>query len=152
MYVRQARQFLRNSIAGFDERKYGFASVVDLLRAAGKEGVLRIERDRQGAVRVFPGANFVKRPSEAPLDLDETFDVEVPPERVDPEPAHDRQILDAYVEAPPAADVTPIDEAPTKKPARKRKSATPRTAKAKAEQPVKTRGRKRAVASDVTVE
>src|SRR5262245_48904906 len=39
LYVRQAKQFLKTSIAGFDERKYGFASVVDLLRAAGKEGV-----------------------------------------------------------------------------------------------------------------
>src|SRR5262245_12950996 len=45
MYVRQAKQFLRGAIEGFDERKYGFMSVVDLLRAAGKEGVLRIERD-----------------------------------------------------------------------------------------------------------
>ena len=55
MYVRQAKQFLKTGIEGFDERKYGFASVVDLLRAAGKEGVLRLERDRHGAVRVFPG-------------------------------------------------------------------------------------------------
>jgi uncharacterized protein (TIGR00288 family) len=55
MYVRQAKQFLRNAVEGFDERHYGFASVVDLLRAAGKEGVLRVERDRQGAVRVFAG-------------------------------------------------------------------------------------------------
>ena len=62
MYVRQAKQFLRNAIEGFDERKYGFASVVDLLRAAGKEGVLRIERDRQGAIRVFPGANLGAKP------------------------------------------------------------------------------------------
>ena len=62
MYVRQAKQFLRTAIDGFDERKYGFASVVDLLRAAGKEGVLRIERDRQGAVRVFPGANLGAKP------------------------------------------------------------------------------------------
>jgi uncharacterized protein (TIGR00288 family) len=62
MYVRQARQFLRGAIDGFDERKYGFASVVDLLRAAGKESVLRIERDRQGAVRVFPGINLMERP------------------------------------------------------------------------------------------
>jgi hypothetical protein len=61
MYVRQAKQFLKNAIEGFDERKYGFASVVDLLRAAGKEGVLRIERDRQGAVRVFPGPNLAPR-------------------------------------------------------------------------------------------
>src|SRR6185369_8919801 len=61
MYVRQAKQFLRQSIEGFDERKYGFSSVVDLLRAAGREGVLRIERDRQGAIRVFPGPNLTTR-------------------------------------------------------------------------------------------
>ena len=75
MYVRQAKQFLRNAIEGFDERKYGFASVVDLLRAAGKEGVLRIERDRQGAVRVFPGPNLAVKPAvprfQEPVDLDE---------------------------------------------------------------------------------
>jgi uncharacterized protein (TIGR00288 family) len=58
MYIRQAKQFLKNGIEGFDERKYGFASVVDLLRAAAKVGVVRIERDRQGGMRVFPGANL----------------------------------------------------------------------------------------------
>jgi hypothetical protein len=63
LYARQARQFLRAAIEGFDERAYGFASVTDLLRAAGKEGVLRVERDRQGAVRVFPGANLVLPPA-----------------------------------------------------------------------------------------
>jgi uncharacterized protein (TIGR00288 family) len=92
MYVRQAKQFLRSAVAGFDERNYGFASVVDLLRAAGKEGVLRIERDRQGAVRVFPGAGLAQRPAEAEmpstgdgftestdvLEFDEQASVEVP--------------------------------------------------------------------------
>ena len=90
MYVRQAKQFLRNSIEGFDERKYGFASVVDLLRAAGKEGVLRIERDRQGAVRVFPGPNLASRPAprfQEPVELDETIDVEVPQQAVQDAPA-----------------------------------------------------------------
>ena len=86
MYVRQAKQFLRNAIDGFDERKYGFASVVDLLRAAGKEGVLRIERDRQGAVRIFPGGNLASRPAQPlpqpDVELDETVDVGVPPEAV----------------------------------------------------------------------
>src|SRR5215211_4923606 len=86
MYVRQAKQFLRNAIENFDERKYGFASVVDLLRAAGKEGVLRIERDRQGAVRVFPGPNLVAKAAaprfDEPVDLDETVDVEVPQQAV----------------------------------------------------------------------
>jgi len=70
MYVRQAKQFLKNSIEGFDERKYGFASVVDLLRAAGKEGVLRIERDRQGAIRVFPGEQMAAK---APPTASEEF-------------------------------------------------------------------------------
>ena len=85
MYVRQARQFLRSAIEGFDERKYGFASVVDLLRAAGKEGVFRIERDRQGAVRVFPGANLVPKSASMdglPVDIDEAVDVEVPLDQV----------------------------------------------------------------------
>jgi uncharacterized protein (TIGR00288 family) len=122
MYVRQAKQFLRQSIEGFDERKYGFSSVVDLLRAAGKEGVLRIERDRQGAIRVFPGANLASKPraAEGPIDIDETVDVEVPPEAV-VEPA-DAEIVDPVtgssaveaveieVEAPPVADAEVIAE------------------------------------------
>ena len=94
MYVRQAKQFLRSQIEGFDERKYGFASVVDLLRAAGKEGVLRLERDRQGAIRVFPGASIAPKPASSTaggqqeIDLDENVDVPVPPERVtEPEDA-----------------------------------------------------------------
>ena len=60
MYVRQAKQFLRSAIDGFDEKNYGFASVVDLLRAAGKDGVLRIERDRHGAIRAFPGPKLTR--------------------------------------------------------------------------------------------
>jgi uncharacterized protein (TIGR00288 family) len=112
MYVRQAKQFLRNAIEGFDERKYGFASVVDLLRASGKEGVLRIERDRQGAVRVFPGPNMAVRPAaprfQEPVDLDETIDVEVPEQAV-----IDSPIVDEITEPIPetVVDTTPIVEA-----------------------------------------
>ena len=74
MYVRQAKQFLRNAIEGFDERKYGVASVVDLLRAAAKEGVLRIERDRQGAVRVFPGGNLAPKTAEPVVPGEQDID------------------------------------------------------------------------------
>jgi len=102
MYVRQARQFLRSAIQGFDERKYGFASVVDLLRAAGKEGVFRIERDRQGAVRIFPGANLTPKaaPMEGlPVDIDETIDIEVPTELVaDAAVAFDQQRVEGTVD------------------------------------------------------
>ena len=55
MYIRQAKQFLRNIDSTFDERKFGFASLVDLLRACQRDGLFRIERDRQGVMRVFPG-------------------------------------------------------------------------------------------------
>jgi len=112
MYVRQAKQFLRQAIEGFDERKYGFSSVVDLLRAAGKEGVLRIERDRQGAIRLFPGANLSSKPraADAPIDLDETVDVEVPPDAV-VEPA-EAEIVDTVFESAPVESVDVEVESP----------------------------------------
>jgi hypothetical protein len=110
MYVRQAKQFLRNAIEGFDERKYGFASVVDLLRAAGKEGVLRLERDRQGAIRVFPGVNVTTKPaaaeaSEPVIDMDENIDMAVPPERVsEPESEAPIEATASEVNEPPIID------------------------------------------------
>jgi uncharacterized protein (TIGR00288 family) len=117
MYVRQAKQFLRNAIEGFDERKYGFASVVDLLRAAGKEGVLRIERDRQGAVRVFPGPNLAMRPAvpqfQEPVDLDETVDVEVPQQAVVDAPVVEEgvgEVVEQVIEAPPIVEAESVQE------------------------------------------
>jgi uncharacterized protein (TIGR00288 family) len=119
MYVRQAKQFLRSAVAGFDERRYGFASVVDLLRAAGREGVFRIERDRQGAIRLFPGAGLpgteavaagfpADTEAEGTIALDENVDVAVPAENVADavdavaveETVADAPILDAELEEP----------------------------------------------------
>ena len=117
MYVRQAKQFLRNAIEGFDERKYGFASVVDLLRAAGKEGVLRIERDRQGAVRVFPGPNLAARPAapqfQEPVELDETIDVEVPQQAVMDAPVVEEvaePVVEELVDSPAIVEAESVQE------------------------------------------
>jgi hypothetical protein len=55
MYVRQAKQFMRGVDPQFDERKYGFGTLQDLLRACQRDGLFRIERDRQGVIRLFPG-------------------------------------------------------------------------------------------------
>jgi uncharacterized LabA/DUF88 family protein len=63
MYVRQAKQFMRNVDSSFDERKFGYSSIVDLLRAAGREGLFRVERDRQGVIRLFPG-NVMQQPAD----------------------------------------------------------------------------------------
>jgi uncharacterized protein (TIGR00288 family) len=123
MYVRQAKQFLRNAIENFDERKYGFASVVDLLRAAGKEGVLRIERDRQGAVRVFPGPNLATRPAaprfEEPVELDETIDVEVPRQAVLDAPVVEEsgEVVEQVVDVPPIVEAESIQEVAEDEPA-----------------------------------
>ena len=51
MYPRQFKQFLKNAQPDFDERRYG--SIADLMRACQKDGLLRLERDRQGGLRVF---------------------------------------------------------------------------------------------------
>jgi uncharacterized LabA/DUF88 family protein len=55
MYVRQVKQFLRGVDPSFDERRFGFTSLNDLLRACQREGLFRMERDRQGVVRFFQG-------------------------------------------------------------------------------------------------
>jgi len=158
MYVRQAKQFLRGAIEGFDERRYGFASVVDLLRAAGKEGVLRVERDRQGAVRVFPGANLAFKPAPPPeepeFDLDESVDVEVPPAAVhDPGPEASTGPVEASSDdedagADAASAGEPADgDAGEEKPkkTRSRKTAGTRAPRArKAAKTTRTRARKTA--------
>ncbi|MFB3854100.1 MAG: NYN domain-containing protein [Vicinamibacterales bacterium] len=56
MYIRNVKQFMRSADPSFDERRYGFTGILDLLRGAQRESVLRLERDRQGVIRVFPGA------------------------------------------------------------------------------------------------
>ena len=51
MYPRQFKQFLKTAHPDFEERRYG--SIADLMRACQKDGILRLERDRQGGLRVF---------------------------------------------------------------------------------------------------
>jgi hypothetical protein len=74
MYLRNVKQMLRESDATFDERAYGFGNLVDLLRAAHKDGVLRVDRDRHGVIRVFQGATFASAP--APATVEPPPDVE----------------------------------------------------------------------------
>jgi uncharacterized LabA/DUF88 family protein len=55
MYLRNVKQILR--AATFDERRYGFGGLLDLLRACQREGMLRLERDRRGGLRVLHGSS-----------------------------------------------------------------------------------------------
>ena len=149
MYIRQAKQFMRNVDATFDERKFGFASLVDLLRAAGREGLFRMERDRQGVIRLFPG-NVMQTPAEtaaeaaAPAtpgaprpwrpgddipDIHES-DRDTPP----PPPAASSEVVDGDVvqeqETLPIMDAQPEPaEEPKKGKGRARKTAAPKAAR-----------------------
>jgi uncharacterized LabA/DUF88 family protein len=78
MYIRQAKQFMRNVEPSFDERKFGFGSLVDLLRAAQREGLLRMERDRQGSVRLFPGPAMQTPSVRPPVDDDNRGNIAEP--------------------------------------------------------------------------
>jgi hypothetical protein len=55
LYLRQAKAVLRAGDEGFDERKFGFAGLVEALRFGQREGLFRLDRDRQGVLRVYPG-------------------------------------------------------------------------------------------------
>jgi len=140
MYVRQAKQFLKARIEGFDERKYGFASVVDVLRAAAKDGVLKLERDRHGAFRVFAGPKLTAVPQprieveEPPIDVAGEVIAEQPPveegESIEEAPIVDAEPIEtpasvavATAEAEAVVDGSADVAEPPKKSGRKRKAA-----------------------------
>jgi uncharacterized LabA/DUF88 family protein len=138
MYIRQAKQFLRNVDASFDERKFGFGSLVDLLRACQREGLFRIERDRQGVMRVFPGS--VMQP------VADTEPVSEQPE-VQREPAEetaeawtsgseetaaapevvDGAVLQEIEAVPPVLDAVEASAPPSEQPQKKTRGRTRRT-------------------------
>jgi uncharacterized LabA/DUF88 family protein len=62
LYLRNVKQAIRQTEPSFDERAYGFGNLTDLLRAAHREGIVRVDRDRQGVIRVFQG-NTTTSPS-----------------------------------------------------------------------------------------
>ena len=146
MYVRQAKQFLRNAVDGFDEKHYGFASVVDLLRAAGKAGVLRVERDRQGAVRVFAGPKLAAPSSAEPVEAATVEAAVVEIDEAEPvaaEPVADPPVVDGETAAESGA-VAVAGAAAPKKVVRRRKAVKPKSTGAvtKAAKRAKPRTRK----------
>ena len=78
MYIRQIRQYLRNADETFDERKLGFTGIVEFLRACQREGLLRLERDRQGVMRVFAGPAFGRPAEQTRVETDGAEALELP--------------------------------------------------------------------------
>ena len=68
MYLRNFKQLLRAAEGGFDERRYGFKGLLDLLRAGQRERLVRLERDRRGGLRVFKGPALQQTGSSPAID------------------------------------------------------------------------------------
>jgi uncharacterized LabA/DUF88 family protein len=88
LYLRQAKAVLRAGDEGFDERKYGFAGLVEALRFGQREGLFRLDRDRQGVLRVYPG-QLLQRAEGGLVGSG-----------VDAAPAHREPVVDARASAP----------------------------------------------------
>ena len=87
MYLRNVKQILRQTDGGFDERRYGFGGLMDLMKALQRDSVVRIERDRRGGLRVFQGLTLqaairtqawvgLPKDEEEPIDAAEAQPVE----------------------------------------------------------------------------
>ena len=91
MYLRNVKQFLKSADASFDERRLGFAGMRELVREAQRAGLFRMERDRQGVLRVFPGEQLAVPVAGEP-------DIEPAPVEGEPGPVGGKALLSA----PPA--------------------------------------------------
>jgi uncharacterized LabA/DUF88 family protein len=149
MYVRQVKQYLRGVDPAFDERKFGFHNLNDLLRACQREGLFRVERDRQGVIRFFQGnvmkadeaaaasginradieaAERLARAAEAELE-----EAEARQDVVEGDVVRDNEaqpIVDAEAPSEEAAAASESGDEPAK-PSRRKRASAPRAAKPK---------------------
>jgi uncharacterized LabA/DUF88 family protein len=166
MYVRQVKQYLRGVDPTFDERKFGFHGLNDLLRACQREGLFRVERDRQGVIRFFQG-NVLKSDETAAAsginraDIEaaerlaqaaaaELAEAEARQDVVDGDVVRDSEapsIVDVEAPAEDVAADVPAEE--PARPSRRKRAPLPRAAKTKEpgeKKASRSRGGKRKVA------
>jgi uncharacterized LabA/DUF88 family protein len=151
MYLRNVKQLLRAADAGFDERQYGFSGLVELVRACQKEGLVRLERDRRGGLRVFPGPALQRasvvataQPAEMAESVPRPADATAPGEALEAREAVEPELIDD--EPMPTSDPTAELLGTTK---RKRASRSPVHGAARGGRPAarKTPARKTVAAS-----
>src|SRR5439155_8440055 len=130
MYLRNVKQFIKNSSPTFDERRYGFHSFLEAVRAAQRTGLFRLERNRQGILRVFPGNQIPQtaRPpipviGEAPVS-DQPMVIEEQAAVYDIEPTFAAPVEAAEMAADAAVEeATEMEQRVEEKPARKRRAS-----------------------------
>jgi uncharacterized LabA/DUF88 family protein len=98
MYLRTFKQYLRSLQPPFDERQFGLSSTYELVRQAQREGLLRVERNRQGILRIFPAERFPRVAPEqsvveepVPISAEPEFETSLPEPEAAPKPRHEPQ-------------------------------------------------------------
>jgi hypothetical protein len=148
MYLRNVKQFIKNALPTFDEHRYGFHSFLEAVRSGQRAGLFRLERNRQGILRVYPGNQMAQgqrpggaRTEEPPTPTPVIYDVEndptlqhlhqPPPPVSEPEEASEDAIdaetqpeTEAESEVEQSVAAEPAEAAAEEKPARKRRVST----------------------------
>ena len=137
MYLRNVKQFIKNASPTFDEHRYGFHSFLEAVRHAQRAGLLRLERNRQGILRVFPGSALsqlqrpplprinepaVAEPSMVPYDVE---DEQPTIQAAEPEPVPSINPQE-MLEQPEPVELTsePAETPAVEQPVRKRRSSS----------------------------
>jgi len=141
MYLRSFKHFLHAADPSFDERRFGYSSIHDLARQAQREGLLRIERNRQGILRIFLGDQASAAASEHPpveaaapqegIEVPETAASIAPEEPSSPMPQTEAA---AETFAEPSAEESPLDVpliTTDEKPKRRRAAGRPESSRGK---------------------
>jgi uncharacterized LabA/DUF88 family protein len=142
MYLRNVKQFIKNALPNFDEHRYGFHSFLEAVRSGQRAGLFRLERNRQGILRVYPGNQFsqIQRPmgggrsEESAVPPVEIYDVENDPtlqqhlQGMEPQPvaAEPEEVTAAQLdtEEPAVAEAAAAPEVEEKPAPRKRRVST----------------------------
>ena len=112
-YVRHLAQALRSIDPDFNEERYGFRTLTELMHLGQREGIVRMQRDRQGAWRVTPmssegGEAGSPRAVEEPI-VDETVPSSFEETTAARETADEEEPREAFA-AERVADATDEDE------------------------------------------
>jgi hypothetical protein len=109
MYLRNVKQFIKNAMPTFDERAYGFANFLEAVRAAQRGGVFRLERNRQGILRVYPGSQIPQPSREAPPVFEAPYEPGFEESSVTAAEAPPTQDEVVMVEAEPIIEAAPVE-------------------------------------------
>jgi len=142
-YVRHLAQAMRGVDPDFDEEQYGFRTLTELMHMGEREGIVKMQRDRQGAWRVIPVVGATNGAAAA-----------------DPDPSGEAELAAAAAAAaaaltsspsPARGDADPEEAAPkakkkaasrAKKKTAKKKTAVKKTAKATTRKKTTSRAKK----------